>query len=1285
MITKNLLIIFLALPAVAFPQKSINENLAAWLMNPSFTGENQEPAHVPMVVFDNSEDALRGDWHSSPWYRSLDGRWKFRWDESPLKAPAGFYRPGFDIVDWDEITVPGTWQMQGYGYSLYRNIPLEFSPYDPPNVPLDFNPTGSYVRSFEIPDQWDGRKVFIHFEGVKTAFWVWINGTYAGFNKGAMTSAEFDITGLVERGTNTVAVRVVRWADGTYLENQDMWKFHGIYRSVYLWSAPMVHVRDFFVTTIFDGNYRDADLNIDAEIVNYGNTGTRNLTLTAELYDGEGKLVSRFPGRINSLKLGATEMLKLSQRISSPGQWSAEKPNLYTLLLRLDDASGNTVEILQHKVGFRQLDIIDGILHVNGVPVRLKGVNRHEHSPYKGRTMNMKVVEEELRLMKQLNINAVRTSHYPNTPAFYRLTDRYGLYVCDEVNVECHQGENWLPNVPGWEKAMVDRMEKFVIRDRNHPSVIIWSTGNECGLAPAHWEMAARTRELDPTRFIMHQSNHPNGDAPFADICGTRYPHPALLAAIGDTTQRPVIMGEYSHAMGNALGHFDEYWEVIYANPRLQGGFIWDWMDQGVLSDLVTTPDMSKYGHQAVLMGRPGIVQGRRGEGSRALGLSGLDDFIEFTPAPSLDPRSQVTLETWIYPRGFVNHNNLIGRGYALDLAQISPRRIEFTLRTHRRYSLQAELPADWNYNWHHLAATYDGSEMAIYINGRLAASQPAEGAIQRVRSPFTVGKNHMINNEAWAGYISNSVFDDVRIHNIVRNPLVTGWHSEYAPVDDNLVAWLTFERTDTTGTFYSYGSTPLSGSGSMNGIIAFNRVPEPEAWQAKRSHQPVRYEALHLPSGRFRIHNRHHFTRLGELETIWSVHRDGRETASGILDVDLPPLGQADVTIPFSLPGDAGRHYYDLFISTRLREDTPWAEKGYEVAFGEYRMNSTEVIDPSLLQEAVAGPVPQALHPGTSPVQIAGLCIQTSNSASGGLSPLRMIKTNDELIISGNDFEYSFSQTEGTLNYMKYKGTTMLQSGPHLNVARTPVMNEVSTWGVAEFDSIYRWGLDSLIHEMKYSEVIEESAGQVIIRSGVTSYSAVRRDMKFDNTFSYTILDNGMIRLDHSMNPSIEIPGWPHRHIRWLQKAGLAFKLSPGMKSLEWFGKGPFETYPDRKTGAKTGIYSIDIDDIELPYIIPQDFDNRADVRWAKVLGGDGRGVAIMSDHLMNISVNPYTNLETAWYPYQLERSETPVLNIDHMVTGVGGTPVTARERYRTYPGEYSYSLFFMPFDNGR
>lgn len=1280
-LTFTISLLNLQMTSASKPDSNAVGDMAGYIMNPSLVEEHQEPPHVPLVIYDNIDDALTGNRNNSPWFKTLDGDWKFRWDRSPLEAPDEFYNTTFDSDSWEDIEVPGTWQMQGYGHPLYRNIPLEFSPYDPPNVPLDFNPVGSYIKTFKVPDDWDGRRVFMHFDGVKTAFWMWINGEYAGFNKGAMTPAEFNITDMLKPGNNTIAVRVLRWADGTYLENQDMWKFHGIYRSAYLFATPEIHLRDFFVTTDFDDEFSDATLNINAEVSNYGTTDQSELQLQAELYDERGDRVSSFATAVPTLSGSGTRHTSFSELISEPAQWSAEKPNLYDLILKLIDSNGNTLEILHQKVGFREVNIMDGVLQVNGTPIKLKGVNRHEHSPYKGRTMDMEKVEEELQLMKKLNINAIRTAHYPNTPEFYNLADEYGLYVADEVNAECHQGENWLPNVPGWETAMLDRMEKFVQRDKNHPSVIIWSTGNECGLASAHYKMAERAREIDPTRVIMHQSNQPNGDAPYADILGSRYPHPALLAAIGDTTRRPVIMGEYSHAMGNALGHFDEYWEVIHDNPRLQGGFIWDWMDQGVLFDLVTTFDHSSYEQEAVFMGRPEIVSGVNG---KAVAFSGLDDFIELTPDPDLDIRGSFTLETWIYPRGFVNRNNIMGKGYAMDVSQISSDTLEFFVNTGSIQRLRTGLPADWNHNWHHLAVSYDGEEMAIHLNGSPVASKKVTGEVQRTRSPFTVGKNHMINDEGWAGYISNSIVDDVRIHNTAREPEQLAYNRERAPEDENLVLWLKFEETDTTGSFYSYGSTPLSGSGAMNGIFAFNRVPEPEAWQAKKSHAPVHFEAIDLPSGKIRVSNRHHFTNLDEFETGWSLKKDGEEVQSGMIDdVDIPPFEQDVITLPLSYPEDMDQHYYDLVISTRLAHETPWAGTDYEIAFGEFQINRDSVIMPESGSE---NPLSFGYGKSNSDTAEPGesdntRSVEPDDSPQSG--PLEVLEEEHYILVKGALFEYAFNKSKGLLDHISYQDQELLRDGPVLDVARTPIMNEVSVWGEAEFDSIYTWGLDALTHELQASDMLRISDGRVRITFEVSSYSGVTRDMKFDSRFVYTVHENGLLRLDHTVNPSVEMPGWPMRHIQWLQKMGLSFALSGDMQTLEWFGKGPFETYPDRKTGAKTGKYQTAIDDISIPYIIPQDFGNHTDVRWAKISTGEGTGLAFYGDHLMNVAINPYNNLDTAWYPYQLERSQHPTLHIDHRVTGVGGTPVTAREKYRTYPGEYDYSVYFMPFSN--
>lgn len=1237
------------------------EELESYIMNPSFVEENQVPAHVPFVVFDNEEDALSGDWSRSQLYQSLDGTWSFKWYESPADAPSEFYQSSSNEIDWDEIEVPGTWQMQGFGHALYRNIPLEFSPYDPPNVPTDFNPVGLYKRTFETPDNWDGKQILLHFDGVKTAFWIWINGEYIGFNKGAMTPAEFDITEYLTEGTNTISVKVIRWADSTYLENQDMWKFHGIYRSVYLFAVSEAHIRDFYVQTDFDDSFEDATLSVDADIINNRNEEVGDLEIVGELYDSQNQMVASFSENVSHIQADELGSVQLSDEINDPLKWSAEKPHLYTLLLKLND-DNEILEVLNQKVGFREVYVEEGMLKVNGVPVTMKGVNRHEHNLEKGRTMDPAVIEKELKLMKKLNINSVRTSHYPNTPVFYELTDKYGIYVLDEVNAECHQGEMWLPGIPGWEVPMVDRMEKFVERDKNHASVVIWSTGNECGFGPPHPMMAKRTREIDPTRPIMHQSNVPDGDAPYADIAGPRYPSPTELAAIGDTTSRPVMMGEYSHTMGNALGHFDEYWETIYNDPNLQGGWTWDWMDQGVLFDLTTVPDHSSYNHQAVLMGNPSIIETEKGS---AIAFSGLDDFIELTPSKALDIRGPFTMETWIYPRGFKNQNNIMGRGLAFDLVQTSDREIGFYLDTVEESqgffgpppapdTLKAQLPINWNYNWHHLAATYDGQEMTIFIDGNKAASQPKSGAVRRDRSPFTIGKNHMTNDEAWEGYISNSVMTNVRLYSTARNAESLGYSTENAPDDDELLLWLTFEETDTTGSFLSYGSNPLSGSGAIDGIVSPYVEPEPEAWQMKKSHAPVYYEAIDLSKGLIRIQNRHHFSNLDEFETVWMLKRNGEVAQEGSLDLNIEPGENAEITIPYTLDDDLNKNYVDLVISTRLKEKTNWEEAGYEIAFEEFHLNKNGIIVPDFWEDL---------------------------SVEG--EELSVDENDNQVVVKGANFEYSFSLENGQIENLTYNQTTLVENGGTLNVSRVPIMNEVSTWGAPEFNLIYEAGLDSLVHELQDVDVYRKSEDEVRLTFNVYSYSHIYREVRFDNTFVYTILKDGSIRLDHKVTPHVEIPqGWFATQLPWLQKMGLDFTLSESMSSLEWLGRGPFETYPDRKTGAKTGIYSTQFDEIEFPYIIPQDFGNHTDVRWAKIFDGSGTGLAFYSDQLTNVAVNPFSNLDKTWYPYQLKRAKNATLHIDHKVTGVGGTPITAREPYRTYPTEYEYTIWFKPFE---
>jgi beta-galactosidase len=1223
--------------------------LRRYIENPSMVEENQEPPHVPYVPFESVQQAVEGDWESSPYHLSLNGTWKFYWTKSPLTAPDYFYLNEYDPSDWGTIQVPGTWQMQGYDYYVYRNVPMEFAPYDPPNVPLEFNPTGSYIREFDIPSGWENRKIFLHFDGVKAACWVWINGEYIGFDKGSMEPSEYDITSKVKSGKNKIAVQVVRWSDGSYLEDQDMWRFAGIYRRVYLFSVPEVHILDYFITTDLDLNYRNSMLNIKAKIRNSGETNLEKVVVAARLFNAEKKEISFFTRGLKVLESGSEQEVYLQRSIQNPLKWSAEKPNLYTLVLELQNSDSKVIEVVEEKVGFREYEIKNARLLVNGLPIMIKGVNRHEHDPINGRTMSKELIEKDFKLMKELNINGIRTSHYPNDPIFYDLADEWGFYICDEVNAECHYGERYLAWQPGWEEAFMDRTIRYVQRDKNHPCVFLWSMGNECGLAPIHYEMAKYVKQADPTRFVYHQTNYPNGDAPFADVCGTRYPNPAMLDAIGDTTKRPVILGEYAHAVANSLGHFDENWERFYRYPSLQGGFIWDWVDQGLMVDLFTTTDQSQYKHTVALMGRPEHVEGKIG---KAVLFNGLDDFVEITSDPVLNiTGSALTVETWVYPRGYNGSNALITKGqYSFALEQNHKDSIYFTVFTNKLNRISAYLPRDWNYKWHHVAGIYNGNDIMIYLDGEKIASGPASGNIKRTYYEITVGKNHQRDAESQPGFISNSIFDEVCIHDIAIDPSRLGWFNDTVNVNEHLLLWLPFEDYNNQGKFECYGATP-SGSATMDGIIFANRTYQPESWQAKKSHTPVHVRPLFPESGLVEIQNRHLFTNLNELKTEWKILEDGAVIQEGELQLDIPPLSSSQVKIPFVKPEIKAGSDYILLLQFKTKQESKWAPAGYEITFEEFRLafSNTEK------------DMPEA--------QI--------------MDVLTMVETEQEIKISGKDFVYVFDKPLAKLSQVTYQGTGFLSSGPELNVSRPWIVNDISDWTRAEYKEWYEWGLDSLVHETEYVYREKVSENTIIIKARIHSYSFVERTIQFISDFTYTFFGSGDLIIDHDVTCNLEFPARRAKDdIQWLQKIGLQMDMMPGMKELTWYGKGPFETYPDRKTGAKTGIYSTSIDEIVMPYNITEDFGNHTDVRWAAIFHESGKGLAFFSDEIMNISVNPYSNLESSWYPYQLKRKEKITLNVDHRVSGIGETPITVRHAYRTYPDEYHYRLRVRPFE---
>jgi beta-galactosidase/beta-glucuronidase len=549
--------------------------------NPQVVGRNKQPAHATLLPYADVAMALAGERNNSPYFKLLNGNWQFHFAPTPAAAPEDFYLLDFDSHGWDSIPVPSNWQMLGYGIPRYLNPDYAFDKSNPPHVQEDTNETGSYRTTFTIPDHWQGRQVFIVFDGVDSAFYLWVNGVEVGYSQDSRLPAEFDLTSYIHTGENTLAVRVYRWSDGSFLEDQDMWFLSGIFRDVYLFAAPKIHIRDFWVRTDLDAQYRDAVLKLRVHMKNYTNAAVEGYQVEAALIDENNQPTGSQAIAPVLVDAGNEVILELSENVANPKKWDGEHPNLYRLLIQLKDAKGDILEVERCRVGFRSVEINDGKVLINGVPIYFLGVNRHEHDPVHGHVVTVESMIEDILLMKRFNINAVRTCHYPDDPRWYDLCDQYGIYLIDEANVESHGLWDRFTKDPEWELAFVERGSRMVERDKNHPSIIIWSLGNESGEGPNHAAMADWIHQHDPTRPIFYDS----GDrAPYLDILSKMYPKLEALARAaqepGET--RPFIMCEYAHAMGNSPGNLKEYWEVIEAHPRLRGGFIWDWVDQGI-------------------------------------------------------------------------------------------------------------------------------------------------------------------------------------------------------------------------------------------------------------------------------------------------------------------------------------------------------------------------------------------------------------------------------------------------------------------------------------------------------------------------------------------------------------------------------------------------------------------------------------------------------------------------------------------------------------------------------
>ena len=1545
-------------------------NLSAYLEDPTVFAENREPTHVTTAIpYESMGTARRADepftelesrFERSSYFRSLDGEWDFRFYERPSEMPDSYD----GVTDWDSITVPSVWQTEGYDQRLYTNNSITWDHYDPsqagdlvpdedglvdvPGVGDDdgANPVGTYRRTFTVPSEWDGREVFLHFEGAKQAYFVWIDGEYVGFQQGAMTPGEFDVTDHVAAGEESqVTVQVYRWSDGEALETIDMFRYSGIHRSVYLYATPQVHMRDFDVRTDLDDDYEDATLSVDVELANYTDDGRGEYTVTGHLFGpsrthpGRGPPGNRGkPGRNGGrdkhgrkdgrgepewkgnrgkhgrkvATVSASEtvgsdgtVLALETDVEDPAKWSAEDPTLYTLVLELV-SEGETTEVMLEKVGFREYETTRGeqgaVITVNGEPVNVKGVNRHETDPDSGRTVPIETLREDLETMKRFNVNAIRTSHYPNDPSLYRLADEYGLYVQDEVYVESHWWEELLAHTEVYHDQAVERFRRMVLRDRNHASVFSWSTGNEAGTGAEHLEMAALAMDSDEylpsdtadvsgvgtvesydgpveglasDRLMYHQPNGGGWNVEYSDMLGPRYPSVGTLLRTADGSHigdglRSVVMGEYNHAMGNSLGLVHEMWSEHIMPPVRRA-----------------TNRAGDDGHGA-LVGSPDVVPGPEAAPSTstdgAVVLDGRGDYLDVRSVPVSDETSLgFTVGLSVRDLETSADSPLVaGERYAVRVADGS---LEFAIEGDGdaggeavTASVPDELSDDDDDEWHAIVGTADADELRLYVDGAELASEPrsTDGldalAVADGDTRVTIGTD--AESDAYASVAIDSVGIYDRAVDADGAADADGTSDEGAVVrydfadllrDRSLQGgfvwdWVNQDLNDVTTDgkqFQFYHEDGPDGAFSLNGLLWSDRRPQPELWQLKYSHQPVGVADADVAAGEIYVTNQYAFTSLDAVEGSWELVADDETVQSGDLELDLPPGESRCVSVPLDEPDDVDPGTeYRLTLSFALPEGTAYAAAGHEVAFEQ-------------LDVPFDVPEPEPVDPDA-------------------MAPLT-VSDGDDIVVSGEGFEYTFDGDLGTLSAMQYDGTDVLERGPLFNAWRAPIMNEVQQWGSAPADSWYDAGLDDLTHVVRSMDVhrsgdsvvdvavesfVEGAAADVRITPDATEFgndgilrnepsvvegvsgTAVEfghgSSLAFEQSDSLDITDGGLtlecwvrpgepqdggdaqtyiskggrqyllkrrragrdgylefvfnagggwqvadapvpddwtdgwhhlagvwdgtemrlyvdgeqrgssaafdgslthvdaptevapgvadgtamdevriydralspdeletladdpidgavawLTLDEFEDVDREGPGFetsyryrvygsgdvvldvetdPNRQLRstvegWLPKVGVQLELPERFDEFEWYGRGELETYPDRKWGVPVDRYAGSVDEQYVPYLPPTDNGNKTDTRWATLSDGDVGLLGVAGDTSMNVSLEQWANLDAAAHQYELEDRGSVGFNLDHAVTGVGGTPTDPIDRYQVEAESATFRFVLRPF----
>ena len=1251
-----------------------------------------------LAVFEVGQEPGRA-YHIPEQSISLNGKWRYQYFESPYDVPKDFFKTSFSVHKWPYIEVPSNWEMQGFGQAIFRNVSAPFvvtmpesllAQYrrileDPnateqqkrmasyrlggggapnpfavqmPNVPMDFNPTGAYRTTFNIPSSWKGEQVFLRFEKVASGSFVWVNGRQVGYNEGAQEPSEYNITEYVKTGSNTLAVMVVKYSDGYYLEGQDYWRLAGIFDDVTVYATPQARIFDWQVITDFGPDYIDSDLSLKVDVKGY-DISQDGYKLRATV-SKDGREIASMASQPFAIGRESLQVVKLGQKVTAPQKWSSETPVLYDLKMELTDASGKVVDSVSKRMGFKKTEIREGVFYLNGQPLKVNAVNSHMQHPDMGHAMTADVIRKDFEILKQFNFNAVRTSHYPPVNEYLDLADEYGIFIIDEAGDEAHATE-YVSDMPEFTEMYRDRVRKMVLRDRNHACVLFWSAGNESGEGSNITEVVKTGKSLDPTRFWMYGGNA--AKHPAEDIVGPRYPSPLELEmGYGLDLQdlRPSFMDEYLSVAGNGGGAAKDYWDVIYSHPKSMGGALWDYVSVGLNQPVRALKDKSGNGVPAHIMGNARLVKGVTG---KAIDLNKQDQWVQVYRADAVEiSGNNLTLTLDLLPRNYnASGGYLITKGdNQFGLKQQGADKLDFYIDNGERQVLTASLPSDWEGKWHNVTATYDGENMRIFIDGSEAASKPMAGNIRNLPLSLCIGRSEEAQGQDTNVYICDALIDNVGVFADAVSP------AELEPSKASL--WLDFEEETDEGTFWTYGI-----GARTYGCIWPDRTPQPEMWELKKCTQPLSFTLIDADKGLVEVWNRNHFLNSSYYKTSWTLTADNDISASGTMDLDVAPLSRKVIRIPLERPNPVPGKEYRLTFNSVLAKDEIWASAGHEVSWDQFDLDGWNV--------------PAAPKPASS-------------------GRVRLASDADSIVASGDGFEYRFDAHTGALVSAKIGGRELISQPLRLNIWRAPVANELDGWngnsaGRAEtsgYGSIghrqvlashyYSAGLDKL-NLIPVSVQAREAGDDVLVevrnlsllgRGGMRdaqldAYISGRSYNGFDETFRWRVFGDGTLVLDHKVHPQGEMPAW-------LPRIGLTLSLDKSLREVEWYGRGPQASYPDRKTGYKMGIWKSDIDQIYEPYLIPQDYGLRTDNRWVRLTDASGVGLEFSMDSPFAFNAYDCTteNLTKAVYQYQLVRGGDITLNLDYATSGVGDTARGIFGAYRVYPTVQEHTIIIRP-----